>query len=491
MAWRGCLRCYIAGAVCLATMLVVASRDVVAQALAAPQFDALSLRKARLAERGRELRVAFELHFGDEAPQSLTVSLGADYIDVLEGGRETLYDLKLRRRLVLERLAGTFANYSLYGDVAFRQYDMENRVTLLRRLAQSGFAEVLPLSLKPFWIESGLGLRLADGQRAAITEEILENGARRFRLGGEEVAFFAPSREANVAPFIQLFAHFLRFRLPLHPDIIEAVAADGRLPERLVFVTVAGNERRPAGLILRHVEFVDSGDYPLPMTLRRNLLPASNDDLDSVTLRKALPAMLGAVAGKWEEGARSVASYRAAIDRALGRKEGFSAALLIAEMSLQYGRAASECAGDGRDASCPNANEINRVLATDPRAVALYRAQEASAKDPMQAVAEWQGLKRDDVAHGYVVDFFLASRESLSGNRAEAAASFESAMLGNPYIVRLYKDFGDHFLRGLRTDLAWLCYDLGRALPGREEDDALGEIDRIERQIVAQYPEFF
>src|SRR5579883_144317 len=157
-----------------------------------PEAPASLLRSARGAEPGAELRLVFDLRRGNDAPIPLTVWLGADYVDIVEAARETLYDYRLRRRLVLDRARGSFASFSLYGDVAFRQYDMENRLALLRRLADSGHADLIPLALKPFWIESDSGLAMPGVKRPAIVKETLGDGAIRFRVDGEEEALFAP-----------------------------------------------------------------------------------------------------------------------------------------------------------------------------------------------------------------------------------------------------------------------------------------------------------
>ncbi len=316
------------------------------------------------------------------------------------------------------------------------------------------------------------------------------SSAIRFRVDGEEEALFAPQGLPQ-PPFIaRLFARFLRYRLPLHPDIVTAIAADGRMPQRLVFVTATGDDRHPAALILQHSETVEGADYPLPPSLEPRL-PPSDGSADANMMQAVLPSMRAALAGTQGGGPRSLADYRSAVEKALKQNAKLSAALLLAEMTMQYGRSALDCRIGPPDVPCRSGQELNKILAADPRAVALVEAQTIEAKDPARAVAAWQSLKREKVPQGYVLDAFLASRLSLAGKRAEAAAAFESAFRGNPYLPGLYRDLGDHFLRGLRADLAWLCYDLGRLLPSPTNADVLADIDRLEQQVVAQYPDFF
>ena len=436
-----------------------------------------------------ELRLVFELRQGDAAPVTLTAWIGPDYFDLIEGGHETLYDFKLRRRLVLDRTAGTFANLSLYGDVAFRRFDMEKRVELAGMFSAGAGGKEQPLALKPFWIESDVGVPTGLTPRTVVAQETVADGSLRFRVNGEEVGLFVPKPGRLPLRIGQTFARFLRYRLQLHPDIVGALEEDGRLPQRLIFVVVAGEDRRPGGLVLRKSEMVND-DYPLPATLRSVPIPAGADDTDASTLRALLPVMLDAVAGKWGNGPRSLADYRRAIDEALQHKQGFQAALLLAEMTMQYGRAANDCTTGPPDVPCHDADELSKRLAGDARAAKLYKAQLLQSKDPKQALALWQGLRRDDVTDGYVVDIFLAGLES-AGNRADAAVEFVRGMRGNPYLGALYKDLGDYFLRGARVDLAWLCYDLGRSLPGGGRTGPLTSVDGLELRLAQAYSNFF
>lgn len=478
--WRVCAAALVLG--------LLPAVSAWSEAPAGPQLDGAALRAARHAAPGLEMRLLFEVHRGDDAPVPLTVWLGADYVDLMEGGRETLYDFRLRRRLVLDRAAGTIVNLSLYGDVAFRRFEMENRA-MLAQAYRSTMRAPPPRALEPFWAESEIGLPSGAKARPAIERETLADGAVRFRADGQEVALFAPAREAVPAELRASFAHFLRIRVPVHPEILAAIALDGRLPQRLVYVTVAGDERKPAGLVLKRSGRLES-DYPLPATMQPRPIAATGDD-DASVLRSLLPVMLQAVAGRAGGGPRPLADYRRAIDAALQQRKSFQAALLLTEMTMQYGRAARDCTVGPGGVPCHSAQELNRRLAGDPRTAALYRAQGDEAKEPRAALKLWQGLERGDVSDGYVIDAFLANHWSRAGERDEAAAAFARSLEGNPYLGAVYRDLGDHFLRGGRTDLAWICYDLGRALPGRSADDALAAIDDIEHELAARYPDFF
>jgi hypothetical protein len=476
------------GALALA-LVVLLPAATPAREVAGPQLDAAALRAARQAAPQMQLRLIFDLHYGNAPPTQLTAFIASDYIDVIEGARETLYDFRLRRRLNVDRAARVFANFSLYGDVTFRRFELNKRVDLAELFAETSHGEEPPLPLQRFWLESDVGL--AGGAKPlGISQEPTRDGAVRFRLDHEEVALFAPASQAVPPELRQSFARFLRLRLPIHPDILTAIALDGRLPQRLVLVGLAQGERRTIGLVLKSAEPFEM-DYPLPVTLEPRPLAGQAADTEATSLRGLMPTMLDAVSGRHGP-PRPLADYRRAADAALKQKQGFAAMLLLSEAALQYGAAAGDCdTGLGWATQCQRTNEINSVLDQDPRTALFYRAQTVTPKDPAAAAAAWQDLKHDDVSDGFVVDAFLADRLSAAGHRQEAMGAFALALAGNPYLTGVYKEMGDHFLRASRTDLAWICYDLGRSLPGRQADDALSAVDALEDKLAAAYPAFF
>lgn len=498
--------------------LLLLSAAGAAAEIAGPQLDAAGLRAARRAAPEQQFRLVFDLHRGDAAAAPLTVLLGVDYVDMVEGERETLYDFQLRRRLNLDRAAQLFANFSLYGDVAFRRFELGKRLTLAEMFGEASQGDAPPLALRPFWLESDLGLRSRAEQPPVIRQNITGGGEMRFRVDDEAVALFAPASQVVPVELRRSFARFLRLRLPIHPDILAAVSLDGRLPQRLVLVSVNADERRPIGLVLKAAERL-KGDYPLPASFESRPLAGQAGDVEALSLRGLLPVMLDAVAGRIGNGPRPLVDYREAVDHALERREGFAAMLLLAEATLQYGVRAGDCVtGPDGGAVCHRAQELGRAFAADPRAALFYKAQTAEPKDPAAAVAVWEGLKRDDVPNGYVVDAFLADRLSAGGHRQDAMGAFSRALAGDPYLAGVYKELGDHFLRASRTDLAWICYDLGRALPGpalpgrdandplaavmrrwiedlpvpsRDANDPLAAVDTLEDELARAYPEFF
>jgi hypothetical protein len=480
----------VLGACVLAFALLLAPAGVLARELAGPQLGAAALRVAREAAPGPLLRLDFELHRGEAPPTPLTALVAADYVDIVEPGREVLYDFRLRRRLDIDRSGRTFANFSLYGEVAARRFQLYKRVELGRMFAAQSHQDELPLALQRFWLEADVGLATS-AKPLPITRQVLADGAARYGFEGRDVALFQPSRYTVPAALQRSFARFLRFELPIHPDILSVITLDGRLPQRLVVLALADGALHPLGLLLKSATHLEA-DYPLPASFALQPLAGEATDAETSSLRGLLSTMIDAASSHVGRPPRSLADYRRAADQALQQGRGFAAMLLVSEAALQYGPIAGDCSsGLGWAARCRRGDELNRVLAKDPRAALFYKAQTAPSRDPAAVIAELRGLKRDDVADDYVVDAFLADRLSTAGQRQAAMGAFALALAGNPYLAGVYKELGDHYLRAARSDLAWICYDLGRSLPGRRGDDALAAVDAIEDDLASTYPAFF
>jgi hypothetical protein len=59
------------------------------------------------------------------------------------------------------------------------------------------------------------------------------------------------------------------------------------------------------------------------------------------------------------------------------------------------------------------------------------------------------------------------------------------------FVVRVFKDLGDAFSHEFAPVPTWLCYDLGRVLPGGAEAPIVRNISKIEDDLVERYPQYF
>ena len=194
-----------------------------------------------------------------------------------------------------------------------------------------------------------------------------------------------------------------------------------------------------------------------------------------------------AVAGR-APGLRSAADYRAAIEAAFAQGRNFQAALTAFEFILQYGQSAAGCAPS---TNCHTLKDVFAAAQSDPRGPALFSALDARNDGKEAAVAVLRAMPRDGLDNPYVLDDFLANDQAATGHGEAAAPLFAAAIKGNPYIGGYYKDLGDFLRFSFEPDAAWLCYDLGRALPGGSDAPVISTMNTYEADLAAHYPDFF
>jgi len=200
--------------------------------------------------------------------------------------------------------------------------------------------------------------------------------------------------------------------------------------------------------------------------------------------------MLNAVAGKEGGGPRTIGQYQVLIGDALQNKAVFQASLWMLEANEQYGPRAFDCPGSGAPA-CYSMREIYTQSKSDPRVGDLIKSFDVERADPNQAIKLRRGLRRDDVANGYVIDGFIGNTLNQTGHANEALPLLISEVRGNPYVGGYYKDLGDLFRESFEPDLAWTCYDLGRSLPSGPNAPVIDSMNSYEAHLAEKLPQFF
>lgn len=468
---------------CLSVTAAVRAADFAANPTLLPK----TLMTLRGEQRDRtQLQIVFDRSSDGQATAPLTVWLGADYFATVDGTKLNITDLRLQRRFVVDRQDDSLVNLSLFGDVMFRRIEVLRRQQIAAAIAKEPSHPATPQGLRRFWIESELGVAAAG---KPLTAEMKQEGTTtRFRWQGEEVAAIVPGTTAIPGDLVRSYRTFLHRTLPLHPSIADWLGQLGNVPSRLDFTSEATGKPRRITLRLRTARTVDA-DFPMPPHLTLVLLPWGPKDPDVALMRKVLPIIDAAVTQPIKQPrSAAIAADRAVIDSDFTNGRKFAAALGLAELALRWGRDATACDGGVR---CRSKSEIDRLLRDDPRSIVMFQATALQRREPAKALALWRALDRSDLPNGYMIDVFLAPLLSESGDRAGAAKSFAAAFAGDPRIPLLYRELGDHFTRVSRLDLAWLCYDLGRALPGRAQPDALSAIDTVEQKLTETYPYLF
>ncbi|MDP2124554.1 MAG: hypothetical protein Q8J92_09235 [Parvibaculum sp.] len=439
-------------------------------------------------------RIVYETATDGKKTAPSEILLAADYIEIKNKGRHAIVDFKLRRLIQLYETERSFANLSLYGDVAFRMAEAINRQYLRQVLQGMDFKATSNAvdAFDPFWAGAELGLADPAEPHPEIDRRTDADGTIRFSYKGKEVAVATPSDRRVPAALQKRSLQALRSIASLHPDILDAIATDGRLPQNISYIRRPPNGEEQQVTLTLSSEAVATASYPLPAGYTSDLMRDFVGGPDNEALGTLMPVMLQAIAGTYGSGPRTTASYKAAIGQAMDSGRSFHALVLALELSLQRGEFLQSCGP--ADASCYTFPNIVTAARSDSRGSALLRSLELDQTDPAAATREREGIDRRDVPSGYLIGAFLGNGlVTQNTRRPEARQLLHEAMRGNPYVASFYKDLGDYHSRAFEYPTAWLLYDLGRLVPerSRAESDPLNGVDGMERHLVANFGQFF
>jgi hypothetical protein len=479
----------------IAAFLVIVLH-VAAIAADAPQLHPLSsaqeIRAARKAEPAGELQLSY-LYLDERSGETArTIGFGPGYVYLTVGPTTSLYDFRLRRMIVMDRLTQTFTNESLHGVVMARSMDLDDRAdTYLEKMKAAGQSRFFPTGVEdPFWIESDVGMTSPDLPRPQISRVPVASGGMQYRYRNEPVARFTPLDSDATEEELTSLGRFLRYAMPIHPDILDAIVEAKKMPSVISYSWLDGDQRVEGQYRLRGLRRT-TADYPLPAEYRPEA-QAAKDGPDFV--KELVPVMAEAVTGAYGGGPRTPESYRQAI------AAGYDAAdlgtvLTYIEFISNFGPRVVSCPEPPDPAQrCYTMKEVtDRATTRDPRVRPYITGVFGQGRDPDRVIATWSRMNRDGLSNAYVLDMGAAT--ALAGGSDEDAKRaeklFAGILKGNAYLAGVYNDIGDHLLRQYDPTTAWLFFDVGRALPGSAATGLLGAVGRLEDRMAADFPEFY
>jgi len=458
---------------------LLASAGVYAEVRPAPTDGSDAVRAMHPATGG-EYRVQYRLEREGAAAITLTLGLGADYD--YEDGREGLVVRDYAgRRIYRVTAQHELINGSLYAQAWYRAAELDNRVRLAAALKSAGVsAAQVPdpaqaaLVNDPYWNESELGLLHPKLPRPKL-ERGDDGGRASWRYAGEEVVAvrYAPERvpAAVRGGLRRLWPQIAR----MHPAIVDALVAEGRLPQELWVREVAHPQ-----LALATTHWVRTGAEwiaaaPYPLTAGLPAVPPSSAG--------AFPAiwatLLDDVAERRVPPAQSVYAERA--QAALGRNAAVEAYLWVIEMTLAQA-VQGGCTADDTRAPCVLSRQIGPALKADPRVDIV-----SSAKAPDSA----QRARFGDVPNAYMLRLLWATRPPARDVPAEVPEQDLLEALQASPVANFAKDAGDYYAARWRPYEAWAAWDLGRRMAGHRDGDLLSAIDHLEGDLEQNLPELF
>jgi hypothetical protein len=278
------------GAVVLLLFIPILSAAAAETPLAGPHATAQQVRTARGELRMPGRKIIFDVsEDGGITHQQLALTLARDSVEVSRASADRLYDFALRRILMIDRTARSFANTALYAILAFRVFEAQNRA-FLSRVLDAAKTETKPETFDAFWAASELGVVLPNQAHPTIERRAEQDTSIVFSYAGQEVARITPSSVELSTEELRRLGSFLRYECSLHPEILNAFLATGRLPQKFAFERAMGPKRTRVTYELVSAEAIEV-TYPLPSDYRADPLPARPGDTASEELRPLLPVM--------------------------------------------------------------------------------------------------------------------------------------------------------------------------------------------------------
>ena len=406
---------------------------------------------------------------------TLEVTLGNGFFIEERGGKRAIYDFDTRRILSVDLAQGCYGDDSLFHEIAFRQAELRNRVHIGDVLRAGGAqGEPAVFLLDPIFSEHDLAM-CRDGSPARF-EQQRDRRSVAFRAAGYE--FFTQSHEKVDLSELQAgwLARFVRYRLNLHPILLDQLHARRGIPETMQ-LTHYTPERETISLRLVSIESSAIHGYSLE-GLRLAQSAAEPDEL--LTWIQEVRAQLPH--GK-EERNRAILADAA---QAFAAGEYLDALLAQLEYSLQNGPLP------------PGAAHLHGTLDQDSKVVRLKVILQTAGQD--RAAAE-QGAILDEL-----VDLRQSTRKAhvlmlLEGALRRSMAQdtpedgqvlvdlYREALAANPFITGAYNDLAKIFAGHYQMEKAWQCWDLARQLA--PEHPMLREVSALESELSQQYPEYF
>jgi hypothetical protein len=401
-----------------------------------------------------------------DSKESLEVVLADGYISVKAPTETRIFDFKTRRRIVLDRTAKTYVDYSLYDIVGFRTLELRNREMLHGALAAAKIGSALMTT-----IDNEHTLAVQSSTPAKVGEAV-DGDNVVFSDADHELARWSKKGTDVGAADVKQFAGFLRYNLGGHPQILKSLAAGTVIPDRLVFTFVDGWGTGVHSLLVKSVRQIDSPSYDISSYAKRNAVQA-HDPIDSIVDRA--------------DAAPSTAIESAKTDSRVGQESDFhdghllDALLGLSEWSLMTGQQPSRLSPEQlatvrADPSVQKFTSVIGVTAKNKDAMA----------DAIKALVE---LRAQAPKKAYVLKLFEANDRLQLGDPATAKVLFTEVLQGNLFLAGAYKDLGDLLFLQYDTPRAWRCWDIGRRIAPQFANFAA--ISRFEQSLLTQYPEYF
>jgi len=421
----------------------------------------------------------------------LAVSLGEDWARWDDpDGEGTLIDLRAARFVTIapgeDGGALQVTNSSLYAEA-------RRRIDIYAGLSQGGSREQISFgaagTFHRIWLEAAMGVAAQPG----ALEIGQAPGLLTASHDGEIVAqaWFAPGEnspcQSDPASELEPMLALLRHSAPLHPDLLSAFRQLGVAPCAITFTVVSPDspQGRTESWVLQTAE---DGPAPLPSDAV-TIIPRAG-----LVGEAALTAVETARADG--SGALDPAAFYERMLTLRSEDDLAGAFLLSVQETHNFGTCPEQVIGSAR-LVCGELNALTQAGLGDSD---FERALEGvtAVRETQHSVAVNQlsrFLDRDDragaAARILVANELIAWGEEGLASRPDLdpAALLSEALIIDPHAPDAYWHLGRRYLEAGAPHAAWVLFDLGRSIPGREATPLLEQADLMEQRIAALAPD--
>jgi hypothetical protein len=352
----------------------------------------------------------------------------------------------------------TYVESSLYSDIGFRVIEFRNRQQLSGILGSAGLNDN-PMS--DVLSEHMFSLRSKNPTKLTAT---VKDKNVTFSHEGKTLFSFIQGKYAVSASQLKQFISFLRYRLGVHPDVLDYLAKEQNLPFSFIYkrYNIANDFYTYK---LKKVETLEKAYEVSSKQIEEEHSQLSKISHRARSLREQLPKLLKETL----ERAKHFAE----------QQDNLTAVMLFIEYTLISGE--------------PMPKEFLQYRALfmkDTDVKLLFKSAGAKNKgEAEQGLIELQKLKKKSLVDNELIMIFQCNLLNSLNRQQEAKSKAVKILNNKPYITGFWKDLGDMYYKEYDSVSTWQCWDTARFLVPKHK--MLLGINQYEKKLELDHPEFF
>jgi tetratricopeptide (TPR) repeat protein len=403
--------------------------------------------------------------------ENLDVTLSDDYLALVSDKSTRIFDLRKRRLLLLDNKTRTYADYSLYSVVGFRNMEFQNRQMMTVPVNKIISDKPKQANSSPqglTTIDNEHNLSVTSPGSSTVIGETVKGKDRVFSNGNRQLANWSRNGFAVDSTDAERFSRFIRYRLAGHPEILKKLAAEKFIPKKLLFTFVDINKTN-CTMVINDLRHLDPEPYDISAYTKSKAGHSSDNIDEALDLAESLtPDTIEAIK----------TSERSAVEKHFRDGMIFNAFLGLNEMILMG------------DPAPVYSNERLTLVRSDKSVVKFISAMQAESEAELRnAITTFVDLRSKASTNSFLLKLYEATCRRRLLDFDKASKLFLEVLKANPALASAYKDLGDLLYIRYDTPRAWRCWDIGRRLAPQFK--YFGPLSEYEKSLVEKFPEYF